>query len=177
MVSKKYDLVITKGRVIDPALGFGKEASLFIKDGRIVKIEKQSAAVNKEIKTLGKGQVIDATGMIVVPGLIDIHVHLREPGREDKETIVTGCQAAAAGGFTSVCCMPNTTPCIDNQETVKFVQARAMHADARVYVIGAITKNIEGKELSEIGDLVKMGTVAITDDGHYVRTPRCSIFP
>lgn len=171
MVSKKYDLVITNGRVVDPDLGFGKEADVFIKDGRIVKIEKQTTAVNKEIKTLGKEQVIDATGMIVVPGLIDIHVHLREPGREDKETIVTGCQAAAAGGFTSVCCMPNTTPCIDNQETVKFVQARAMHADARVYVVGAITKNIEGKELSEIGDLVKMGAVAITDDGHYVQNP------
>jgi len=107
-----------------------------------------------------------------------MHVHLREPGREGAETIGSGCEAAAAGGFTSVCCMPNTSPCIDNQETVKFVQDRAQNAKARVYVVGAITKNIEGKELAEIGDLVKMGAVAITDDGHYVQNPammRCAL--
>ena len=88
MASKKYDLVITGGRVIDPALGFGKDAYVFIKDGLIKKIETPSAAVNKELKALGKDQVIDATDKLVVPGLIDIHVHLREPGREGAETIV-----------------------------------------------------------------------------------------
>jgi len=171
MASKKYDLVIKDGRIIDPALGFGHEAHVFIKDGKIVKIEKDSAAIRKEIKALDNEQLVDASGKTVVPGLIDMHVHLREPGREDKETVVTGCRAAAAGGFTSVCCMPNTTPCTDNQETVKFVQDRAKSADARVYVVGAITKNLEGKELSEIGDLVKIGAVAVTDDGHYVQNP------
>ncbi len=171
MASKKYEMVITGGRVIDPALGFGKDAWVLIKDGRIAKIATPTAALKKEVDRIDKGGLIDATGKIVVPGLVDMHVHLREPGREDAETIESGCRAAAAGGFTSVCCMPNTTPRIDNQETVKFVQDRANTADARVYVVGAITKNIEGKELAEIGDLIKIGCVAITDDGHYVQNP------
>lgn len=171
MTSKKYDLVIKNGRVIDPALGFGKDAHLFIKDGKIAKIATESPSIAKEMKSLDENQIVEADGKLVVPGLIDIHVHLREPGKEGAETIASGCRAAAAGGFTSVCCMPNTTPRIDNQETVKFVQDRAKLADARVYVVGAITKNIDGKELSEIGDLVKMGAVAITDDGHYVQNP------
>jgi dihydroorotase len=106
-----------------------------------------------------------------VPGLIDMHVLLRDPGREDEETVESGCRAAAAGGFTSICCMPNTSPRIDNQETVKFVQDRAKNASARVYVVGAITKGTEGKELSEIGDLIKVGAVAVSDDGCYVQNP------
>lgn len=171
MGSRKYDLVVTGGRVIDPALGFGKDAHLFIKDGCIAGIETDTPAIQRTLRTFDKDQIIDATGKLVVPGLIDMHVHLREPGREDCETIASGCQAAAAGGFTAVCCMPNTTPRIDNQETVKFVQDRAQNADARVYVVGAITKNLEGKELAEIGDLVKMGAVAVTDDGQYLQNP------
>ncbi len=171
MPSSKFDLIITGGRVIDSTLGFEINASVFISDGKISKIEKQSPALAKEIQKLPKESVIDASGKLVVPGLIDIHVHLREPGREDEETVESGCRAAAAGGFTSICCMPNTMPRIDNQETVKFVQDRAQKADARVYVVGAITKNIEGKELSEIGDLVKVGAVAVTDDGHYLQNP------
>ena len=168
MVSKKYDLVIRNGRVIDPALGFGKDANVFIKDGEIVKIEKEEESDKRELNALAENQSIDASGKIVVPGLIDIHVHLREPGREGAETIQSGCDAAAAGGFTSICCMPNTMPRIDNQETVKFVQDRAKDAKARVYVVGAITKNIEGKQLAEIGE---MGAVGITDDGNYVQDP------
>ncbi len=171
MSSKKYDLVIRKGRVIDPALGFGKDACVLIKDGRIAGIETESASLQRTLRALDDDQIIDASGKLVVPGLIDVHVHLREPGREDAETIESGCRAAAAGGFTSVCCMPNTNPCIDNQETVKFVQDRAKNADARVYVMGAITKDIAGQELAEIGDLVKVGAVAITDDGNYVQNP------
>ncbi len=171
MASKKYDLVISNGRVIDPALGFGKIADIFIKDSKIVKIEKETAVTKKEKSSLAKDQLIDATDKLVVPGLVDIHVHLREPGKESAETVLSGCQAAAAGGFTTICCMPNTQPRIDSQETVKFVQDRAKDAPARLYVVGAITKNIEGKELAEIGDLVKMGAVAITDDGHYVQNP------
>jgi dihydroorotase len=169
MASKKYDLVITGGRVIDPALGFGKDAHLFIEDGKIAAIELDSPAVQRTLKAIDKDKIIDATGMLVTPGLIDVHVHLREPGQEGAETIQSGCEAAAAGGFTSLCCMPNTTPCIDNQETVKFVQDRAKDADARVYVMGAITKSIAGQQLAEIGDLVGMGAVGITDDGHYVQ--------
>jgi dihydroorotase len=171
MPSGKYDLVITGGKVIDPAFGFSKDASVFVTEGKIARIEKNSAALAKELQKFPKESVIDATDKLVVPGLIDIHVHLREPGREDEETVESGCRAAAAGGFTSICCMPNTMPRIDNQETVKFVQDRAKNADARVFVVAAITKNIEGKELSEIGDLVKVGAVAITDDGNYVQNP------
>ena len=164
MSNARFDTVIQGGRVIDPALGFGKDATVYIKDGAIAGIETTAKAT---ADTTG-AEIIDATGMLVVPGLIDCHVHLREPGREDEETVVSGCRAAAAGGFTAVCCMPNTTPRIDNQETVKFVQDRAMTADARVFVMGAITKGSLGKELAEIGDLVKVGAIGITDDGHYV---------
>ena len=171
MGSKKYDMVISGGQVIDPALGFGKNALVFVKDGRIVSIETETVATRRVLKSFDDDQIVDATGKLVVPGLIDIHVHLREPGQEGAETIKSGCRAAAAGGFTSVCCMPNTHPRIDSQETVKFIQDRAKNADANVYVVGAITKNIAGEELAEIGDLVKMGAVAITDDGHYVQNP------
>jgi dihydroorotase len=171
MVSKKFDLIIKGGKVIDPSVGFSTDSYVLIKDGMIAGIEKDSAEMTRLVKSADKEQVINASGKLVTPGLIDVHVHLREPGREDEETIESGCQAAAAGGFTSVCCMPNTTPRIDNQETVKFVQDRAKRADARVYVVGAITKNIEGKELSEIGDLVKMGAIAVSDDGNYLQNP------
>ncbi len=171
MASKKYDMVIRGGHVIDPALGFGKDAHVFIKDGKIVRVDTDTAAVRRLISSFDKDQIVDATGKLVVPGLIDVHVHLREPGREDEETVETGCRAAAAGGFTAVCAMPNTQPRIDNQETVKFVQDRAIDADARVYVVGSITKEGAGNELSEIGDLVKVGAVAISDDGHYVQNP------
>lgn len=171
MTSKKFDYVIKGGRIVDPSLGFSTDGHVFVKDGVIGAVEKDSAEMARQLKTFDQDQIIDAKGKLVVPGLIDVHVHLREPGREDEETIESGCRAAAAGGFTSVCCMPNTHPAIDNQETVKFVQDRAKNADARVYVAGAITKNREGKELSEIGDLVKMGCVAITDDGSYLQNP------
>ncbi len=171
MAKAKYDLVIKSGRVIDPALGFAQEADIFVKDGLIARLARQTKTTLKEIEKLDKDCVIDASGMLVTPGLIDMHVHLREPGHEDKETIVTGAMAAAAGGFTSVCCMPNTSPAIDNQETVKFVLSRAEPADARVYVVGAVTKDRQGEELAEIGDLIKTGVVAISDDGNYVQNP------
>ena len=171
MKADKYDMVIKGGMVIDHALGFGNAADLFIKDKKIVKISKTGATSKKEFAFIPSENIIDVSGKLVVPGLIDMHVHLREPGREDEETIITGCEAAASGGFTSVCCMPNTSPTIDNQETVKFVLSRAEQADAHVYVIGAVTKSIKGEELSEIGDLVKAGAVAISDDGNFVQNP------
>ena len=171
MAAAKFDLVITGGRVVDPQLGFGKDAAVFIKDGKIAAIETGAAAIKRHMKGVSDDAIVDATDKMVVPGLIDMHVHLREPGNEGAETIKTGCEAAAAGGFTSICCMPNTHPRIDSQESVKFVQDRALGCDARVYVAGAITKNIAGEELAEIGDLVKMGAIAITDDGNYVQNP------
>ncbi|MBD3332268.1 amidohydrolase family protein [candidate division GN15 bacterium] len=171
MASENYDLVITGGRIIDPALGFGSEGHIFVSDGKISKIDKDGPELQKEIAELPDTKKVDATGKLVVPGLVDIHVHLREPGNEYAETIESGCRAAAAGGFTSICCMPNTNPRIDNQETVQFVLDRARHADSRVYVVGSITKNGEGKQLAEIGELVKSGAVAITDDGYYVQNP------
>ena len=167
MANKNFDLAVVGGRVVDPAFGFGKDAAILIKDGLIAAIESDPAVV----AGLDIEQTVDAADKMVVPGLIDIHVHLREPGRERAETIKSGCQAAAAGGFTSVCCMPNTNPVIDNQELVKFVQDRAVNADAHVYVVGATTKGLAGEELSEIGDLVKMGAVAVTDDGNYIQNP------
>lgn len=170
MKISEFDLVIKNGLVIDPAIGFGNEADIFIKEGKIARVGKDGLT-KKESASIPSDRIIDASGKLVVPGLIDMHVHLREPGREDEETIITGCQAAAAGGFTSVCCMPNTTPTIDNQETVKFVLSRAEMADANVYVVGAITKGIKGEELAEIGDLVNAGAVAISDDGNYLQNP------
>jgi dihydroorotase len=153
-----FDLAITGGRIIDPETGMDKIADLYIRDGVIQKVEKG----RHKFKTR---QVIDAKGKIVAPGLIDMHTHLREPGREDEETIYTGSCAAVAGGFTSICCMPNTHPPIDNQETVKFICQKAKEARCKIFCIGCVTKGQKGEELTEINDLVQAGVVAISDDG------------
>lgn len=160
-----YDLVITGGRVIDPETKTDRIADVFIRDGIIKKVEKARGKVKAK-------EIIDAKGKMVVPGLIDMHTHLREPGREDEETIYTGSCAAVAGGFTSICCMPNTQPPIDNQETVKFVYEKAKEAKCRIYCIGCITKGRRGEELTEINDLVQAGAVAISDDGKPVSNPQ-----
>ena len=160
-----YDLVITGGRVIDPETKTDRIADVFIRDGIIKKVEKARGKVKAK-------EIIDAKGKMVVPGLIDLHTHLREPGREDEETIYTGSCAAVAGGFTSICCMPNTQPPIDNQETVKFVYQKAKEAKCRIYCIGCITKGRKGEELTEINDLVQAGAVAISDDGKPVSNPQ-----
>jgi len=115
---------------------------------------------------------IDVSGKYIVPGFIDMHVHLREPGQEQKETIETGCLAAVAGGFTSVVCMPNTNPVIDNVETLRLIHEKAKHASCHVYVMGSITKNLAGEELSPYSALKKEGIVAITDDGKSVANAR-----
>jgi dihydroorotase len=151
-------LHIKGGRVIDPANHVDAVRDVFLADGKIVASCPPGA------------EVVDATGKVVVPGLIDIHVHLREPGRSDKETIETGTRCAARGGFTSVVCMPNTTPAADNTGTIAFIKQRAAAAACvNVFPTGAITKDLKGEELAPIGSLKKAGVVAITDDGHCVQ--------
>lgn len=161
----EFDLAIIGGRVIDPESKLDRVVNIFIQDGVIRSMGKPGGRFKAK-------EVINAEGMILVPGLIDMHTHLREPGREDEETIYTGSCAAVAGGFTSICCMPNTHPPIDNQETVKFIYEKAKHAKCKIYPIGCITKNLKGEELTEIYDLVQAGVVAISDDGKPVSNPQ-----
>lgn len=154
-------LIIKGGWVVDPAQPIDQVADLLIEDGKI-------AAVGKNIKS-NKAKIIETKGMIVIPGLIDMHTHLREPGREDEETIESGLRAAVAGGFTSVCCMPNTNPPIDNASVVEMVLEKAAKANkANLFVVGAITKDRLGEEISEMADLIKAGVVAFSDDGNCV---------
>jgi dihydroorotase len=160
----EFDLAVLGGRVIDPESRLDRIADIYVQDGLIKKISPK-AAKGKLSSELRVKEVIDAKGKIVVPGLIDMHVHLREPGREDEETIYTGSCSAVEGGFTSVCCMPNTEPPIDNQEAVKFVYDKAKGAKCKVFCAGAVTKGQKGEELTEIFDLVQAGVVAISDDG------------
>lgn len=151
-------LLIKRGRVVDPASGFDEVADVLLADGKVRKIGKVSKPADAE--------VIDASDCIVSPGLIDVHVHFREPGQEEKETIATGAAAAVAGGFTSVCCMPNTQPAIDDDGRIEFVYHQAAQANlANVFPVGAITKAREGKELAEIGLMAQAGAVAFSDDG------------
>ena len=158
-------LLLAGGRVIDPASGLDATADVLIQDGKI-------AAVGPALRRPAPPdtQIIDVAGQVVCPGLIDLHVHLREPGQSAKETIATGTAAAARGGFTSVVCMPNTSPAIDNSGTVALIRERAERVGVvNVFVAGAITKNIAGEELAPIGSLKQAGVVAITDDGHCVQ--------
>lgn len=154
-------LLLRNGRVIDPANKRDAIADIAIVDGRIADPASLTGTPVEEI---------DCTGLVVAPGLIDIHVHLREPGQSAKETIATGTKAAAAGGFTSVVCMPNTAPSIDNASVVAWVKDKAAAEGAvNVFVTGAITKGIAGEELAPIGAMAKAGIVALTDDGHCVQ--------
>jgi dihydroorotase len=150
-------LRITNGRVIDPSQNIDQTADVWIGDKRILGIGPHPQPADR---------VLDAAGKIVCPGLIDMHVHLREPGREEDETIATGTAAALAGGVTSVACMPNTEPAIDSQGSAEFVYLQAARAgNANVFPVGAITKERKGAELAEIGGLIEGGAVAFTDDG------------
>ncbi len=158
-------LLLTGGRVIDPANRLDASADLLILNGKIAAVGKDAAQ-----KAPHDIEKFDAKGMIVCPGLIDLHVHLREPGQTAKENIATGTAAAARGGFTSLVCMPNTAPAIDNAGTVALIHERAARDGVvNVFVAGAITKNIAGEELASIGSLKRAGVVAITDDGHCVQ--------
>lgn len=159
---KQKSLLIKNGRVVNPATHTDEVCDLLILDGKIEKIGK-----NLKVE---KVPVFDATGKVVAPGFIDMHVHLREPGFEYKENIESGSRAAIKGGFTSVCCMPNTQPAMDNAMVVKYVQSIASEvASARIFPIGAITLAQKGEHLSEIGSLHKAGVVAISDDGYPVK--------
>ncbi len=157
-------MLIKGGTIVDPALPEA-EADILVEDGLVAEILEPGAAQLPEKPE----RVIDAAGLIVTPGLIDMHVHLREPGYEYKETIETGCAAAAAGGFTAVCCMPNTDPANDCPELTDFILQRAKKAaTARVYPVAAISRSLNGKRLSEFGELKEAGAVAVSDDGRPV---------
>ena len=155
--------IIRNGRIIDPANGRDEIGDLVIADGRIA----EQSTIRKEKSAI---EEIDAKGLIVGPGLIDIHVHLREPGFAHKETIASGARAAAAGGFTTIVCMPNTSPIADNPSTITWIKDRARDtASVNVLPTGAISKNLEGLELAPIASIVQSGVVAITDDGKCVQ--------
>jgi len=152
-------LLIRGGRVVDPSQGLDAILDLLLVNGAVSSLVENAGPTADALE-------IDATGLVVTPGLIDPHVHLREPGQEHKETIETGARAAAAGGFTAICSMPNTHPPIDDPAAVGFVVAEGKRAGAaRVYPMGAISAGLEGKALADIGELVEAGAVAVTDDG------------
>jgi dihydroorotase len=163
-------LLIRNGRVVDPAGSTDAVADVLISGDRVER-------VGRDLPVAAETTVLDATGKLVCPGFIDIHVHLREPGQEDLETVATGAMAAAAGGFSAVCAMPNTDPVTDNQAAVGFIVSKAQRAGkARVYPIGAISLGQKGQQLAEFGELVGAGAVAVSDDGkpvvssHLMRT-------
>src|SRR5437667_1222854 len=158
-------LLIQNGYVIDPSQGLNAGRNVFVEDGRVVGLSNFSDGVPEG------AEVFDATGLIVAPGFIDMHVHLREPGHEYKETIASGAAAAVAGGFTTICAMPNTNPVNDNAAVTRFVIEQAERAGlASVFPIGAITKNSEGTELAEMGEMKDAGIIAVSDDGRPVPT-------
>jgi dihydroorotase len=163
-------ILIRGGRIIDPSRHTDEVADLFLADGKV-------QASGRDLGHPDDALVLDATDKVVAPGLIDLHVHLREPGQEDLETVATGAMAAAAGGFSAVCAMPNTDPVTDNQAAVGFIVSQAQRAaKARVYPIGAVSLGQRGQQLAEFGELVGAGAVAVSDDGkpvassHLMRT-------
>ncbi|HUP50847.1 MAG TPA: dihydroorotase [Longimicrobiales bacterium] len=155
-------LLLRGGRVVDPSQKLDERLDVLLVDGRVAKLGKRVSAPEH-------AQVRDCKGLVVTPGLIDVHVHLREPGEEHKETIATGAASAAAGGFTAVCAMPNTDPPIDDPAAVGYVAAEGRRAGAaRVYPVGCISVDRQGRRLALVGEMVEAGAVAITDDGNPV---------
>jgi len=165
-MSRPGSFALVGGRLVDPASGIDGLRTVIVEDGKIRSIESTPPA------ELGSMRTIDCAGKLILPGLIDLHVHLREPGEEYKETILSGSRAAAAGGFTAVVAMPNTKPVIDNAHLIRFVAEKAAAAGyARVYPSGAVSKGQAGFELAEIGDMAEAGAVCVTDDGHPIMSP------
>lgn len=153
------EVLIKNARVISPADSLNGVYDIKIKDGRIAEIGENLTS---------DGEIINAAGLCAVPGLVDMHVHLRDPGQTEKEDILTGCRAAAAGGVTSLLCMPNTNPTVDEPETVKYILDKAKSADARVYVAASITKGLKSLEKTDLAALKAAGAVALSDDGRPV---------
>jgi len=152
-------MLLINGTVMDPASGLNGPAEVLLEDGRV-------KAVGTGLPRKGVGEIIDCTNAVICPGLIDMHVHLREPGQEGKETIATGSAAAVAGGFTTICCMPNTTPALDNDAQINFIFNQAERANlCRVLPFGALTKGRKGEELAEIRLMLDAGAIGFSDDG------------
>jgi dihydroorotase len=158
--------VIRGGHLIDPAAGIDGPKDIVLKDGRVAEIAEPGKTTFAKAKAAPDTQIIDAKGLTVAPGLVDIHVHLREPGQGHKETIATGTAAAAAGGFTSVAAMPNTVPTNDSPEITRWMQAPERNAAIRVFPIGAATRALKGEVLNDFAALKAAGVIAVTDDGH-----------
>ena len=158
--SSQMSLLIKGGRVIDPGNQIDGIADILVQQGKITRIDRMIPSPPEDVR------IIDAQGLTVTPGLIDIHVHLREPGQEVKETIITGAEAAAAGGFTAVAAMPNTRPPVDSPMTLAFVLSRASATKVRVYPIACVTVGQEGRQLVDMEELAKGGAVAFSDDGN-----------
>jgi dihydroorotase len=162
------NLLISGGHILDPSQGIDKVADLLITKGKVTWLGDKGAAPSQPDLT-----TIDATGLIVCPGFVDLHCHLREPGFEDKETIATGTKAAAKGGFTTVCCMPNTNPPLDTQASIDYVKKTAeIDGTVQVLPIGCVTKGRQGKELTEMSELAKLGVIGFSDDGDTVASSR-----
>ena len=154
-------LLIRGGKIVDPSQKLDRKADLLVEKGRVVGFGR--------IRAKKSWRTLEVSGWVVCPGFVDVHVHLREPGREDKETILTGSRAAVVGGFTSIVCMPNTEPVNDTATVTQFIREQARKAGlVNIFPTGAITKGLLGKELAEIGEMVKAGVVAVTDDGNPV---------
>ncbi len=154
-------LLIRGGKIVDPSQKLDQKADLLVEKGRVVGLGR--------IRAKKSWRTLEVSGWVVCPGFVDVHVHLREPGREDKETILTGSRAAVVGGFTSIVCMPNTEPVNDTATVTQFIREQARKAGlVNIFPTGAITKGLLGKELAEIGEMVKAGVVAVTDDGNPV---------
>ena len=147
------------GRVVDPKNGVDEKLDILVEDGIVQKVDKN--VVDEE------AEIVDVSGKVLVPGLIDMHTHLREPGQEAKEDFLSGSKAAAAGGFTTVATMPNTSPVVDTAALVRSLQTRAKEVGlVHIEIIGALTKGQKGEELAEVGDMSLAGAVAFSDDGH-----------
>ncbi|MEE0913026.1 MAG: dihydroorotase [Ruminococcus sp.] len=157
------ELLIKNANVVSPADGINGRYDILVKDGKIAQMGENLAT---------DGEVINAEGLYAIPGLVDMHVHLRDPGQTHKEDIITGCKAAAAGGVTSVLAMPNTTPATDNAETVKYILDKAENADAHVYVAASITKDLKSLEPTNLEELKNAGAIALTDDGRPVENTK-----